>query len=253
MNPSLIILFFESYSLFSVLGKSIFYLHECTITHTQTRAHQWNRSTIRRRRECRRRRLRRGSGRREAGQGGDHRASYHGQGHRRAPSPLLPHLRLVCDEMAGRNPIMTSYMYVLFFMAGRNPIMTRSDNDRVYVRTIFSSLQIPSDITCAPKPIAWSWRTWRHSSQCVSLTKSESPPFSPCFTPLRRSSYLSFSVPTPQPLTLSLSLSLSTPHPPPSALPLLNLLRLLLIIFLICWIRLWCSWNFISICQDCNW
>ena len=115
--PSLITLFCESYPLFSVLGKSIFYLHEHMRTHTQARAHQWNRSTIRRRRECRRRRLRRGSGRREAGQGGDHRGSYDDQGHRRAPSPLLPHPRLVCDEMPRRDPITIGYMYVLFFEA----------------------------------------------------------------------------------------------------------------------------------------
>ena len=44
--PSLITIFFLKkyipYSL-SVLGKSIFYLHDRTSTHTQMRAHQWNR------------------------------------------------------------------------------------------------------------------------------------------------------------------------------------------------------------------
>ena len=131
------------------MGKSIFYSHEHTSTHTQTCAHQWNRSKIRRRRECRRRPLRRGSGRREAGQGGIIVVPYHGRGHRRAPSPLLHDLRRVCDEMPRRNPIMPSYiMYVIF------------------------SSQIPSDITRAPPTPPISLSRSRSLSRFISFSLS---------------------------------------------------------------------------------
>ena len=77
--------------------------------HTQTREQQWNHSKIRRRRECRWRRLRRGSGRREGGMV-EIIGSYRGLGHTR-PIPTPPNLRLLCDEMPCHTPIMTSYMY----------------------------------------------------------------------------------------------------------------------------------------------
>ena len=79
----------------------------------------------------------------------------------RASSPPLPDLRLVCDEMLRRNPIMTSYM---------------------------KSWQKLLDITHTPKPpTAWSCRTWRPIWQCLLPNKQSTPRSSRLLLPLRSS------------------------------------------------------------------
>ena len=65
---------------------------------------------IRRRRECTWRRLRRGSGRREAGRGSS--LFIPRQGTYTRPIPTPPHLRLLGDEMPCRKPRTTAYTYV---------------------------------------------------------------------------------------------------------------------------------------------